>query len=81
MENLLNDFTPKFSTHFFSELLFLVGERKINKIYQRKSKSADRLWVLAIIHWIFCLHEKLLNPQNEYLKIDAYLLNLISHDF
>ena len=23
----------------------------------------------------------LLNPQNEHLKIDAYLLNLVSHDF
>ena len=50
MEHLLNScfyynyFTPIFSNLYFLELLFLVGDRKINKIYQSKLKSADRLW-------------------------------------
>ena len=39
-----NYFTPNFSNQYFSELLFLVGDRKIRKIYQRKLKSGDRLW-------------------------------------
>ena len=29
---------------------------------------------------IACI-DKLLNPQSGYFKIDAYLLNLVSHDF
>ena len=47
MEHLLNScfyynyFTPIFSNLYFLELLFLVGDKKINKIYQSKLKSAD----------------------------------------
>ena len=52
IENLLNGyynyFTLNFSKRYFSELLFLVGDRKINKIYQLKLKPGDRLWVLEI---------------------------------
>ena len=54
MENLLkgyfsyNYFTPIFSNRYFSELVFLVGDWKINKIYQRKLKPGDRLWALVI---------------------------------
>ena len=50
MENLLNSyfyynyFTPNFSNRYFSKLLYLVGDRKINKMYQRKLKSGDGLW-------------------------------------
>ena len=56
MENLLNGyfyysyFTPKFLKIYFSELLFLAGDRKLNKIYQRKLKAGDRLWTLEIAH-------------------------------
>ena len=55
-ENLLNfffyyyNFTPNISNWYIKVLLFLVGNRKINKIYQGKLKSADRLWALEIIH-------------------------------
>ena len=45
-----NYFTPIFSNRYFSELLFLIGDRKINKIYQRKSKSDNRLWPLESDH-------------------------------
>ena len=70
MKNLLNGyycysyFTPNFLNQYFSELLFLVGERKINKIYQRKLKPSDRLWALEITHWklrlcgkLFCIRQ------------------------
>ena len=40
---LLQLLYTKFSKRYFSELLFLVGDRKINKIYQRKLKPGDRL--------------------------------------
>ena len=65
MENLLNGyfyynyFTPNFSNWYFSELLFLVGGRKINKIYQQKFKSGDRLWALEITLWKLRLYVKL----------------------
>ena len=54
MENLLNGyfyysyFTPNFLNKYFSEFIFLVGGRKINKIYQQKLKLEDRLWPLEI---------------------------------
>ena len=50
MENLLNGyfyynyFTKNFSNRYFSELVFLIGNRKNNKIYRQKLKSGDRLW-------------------------------------
>ena len=66
MENLLdgcfhyNYFTPNFLSGFFSELVFLVGDKKkFNKIYQRKLKPGDRLWVLNITHWKLSLYRKL----------------------
>ena len=72
MENLLNGyfyynyFTQNFSNQYFSELLFLVGDRKVNKIYQRKLKSGNRLWALGITFWklrlygkLFCLRQTL----------------------
>ena len=40
-----------FLNRYFSELLFLAGDIKINKIYQRKLKPGDRLWALEITHW------------------------------
>ena len=60
MEHLLNScfyynyFTPIFSNLYFLELLFLVGDRKINKIYQSKLKSADRLWAYCKL---FCIRQ------------------------
>ena len=70
MENLLsghffyNYFTPNFSHRYFSELLFLVGDGKINKIHQQKLKSGDRLWALEITNWklrfygkLFCIRQ------------------------
>ena len=54
MENLLNgyfyysSFISNFLNRYFQELLFVAGKKKINKIYQRKLKLADRLWVLKI---------------------------------
>ena len=42
------------------ELLFLVGDRKINKIYHRKLKSGDRVWTLEIIHWKLSIYGKFL---------------------
>ena len=65
MENLLisffklNYFIPNFSNQYFSKFLFLVGDRKINKIYQRKIKSDDKLWALKITHGELRLYEKL----------------------
>ena len=63
MENLLsghffyNYFTPNFSHRYFSELLFLVGDRKINKIHQQKLKSGDRLWKLRFYGKLFCIRQ------------------------
>ena len=37
----------------------MVGDRKINKIYQRKLKSGDRLWALDITNWKLRLYGKL----------------------
>ena len=60
MEHLLNScfyynyFTPIFFNLYFLELLFLVGDRKINKIYQSKLKSADRLWAYRKL---FCIRQ------------------------
>ena len=54
MENLLSgyfyysSFISNFLNRYFWELLFLAGERKINKIYERKLKLGDRLWALQI---------------------------------
>ena len=54
MENLLNgyfyysSFISNFLNRYFWELLFVAGERKINKIYERKLKLGDRLWALEI---------------------------------
>ena len=50
MENLLNGY---FYYKFFFEPMFfrtpiLVADKKINKTYQRKIKSGDRLWALEI---------------------------------
>ena len=39
----------KFFEQIF-ELLFVAGDRKINKIYQRKLKLGDRLWALEIAY-------------------------------
>ena len=64
MENLLNGyfyysyFTLNFSNRYFSEFLFLVGDRKISKMYQRKLKSGDRLWALEITNWKLRLYGK-----------------------
>ena len=40
-------------------LLFVAGERKINKIYKRKLKLGDRLWALEIAYWKLCLYGQL----------------------
>ena len=54
MKNLLKDFfycssfTPNFLNRYFSELLFLAGDIKLNKIYQLKLTPGDRLWELEI---------------------------------
>ena len=54
MNNLLKDFfycssfTPNFLSRYFSELLFLAGDIKLNKIYQLKLTPGDRLWELEI---------------------------------
>ena len=56
MENLLNgyfyysSFISNFLNRNFQELLFVAGERKINKIYQRKLKLGDRFWALEIAY-------------------------------
>ena len=56
MENLLNgyfyysSFISIFLNRYFQELLFVASEKKINKIYQRKLKLADRLWALKIAY-------------------------------
>ena len=44
----LIQFIPNYSSRFFSELLFLVGDIKINKICQRKLKPGNALWTLEI---------------------------------
>ena len=60
MENLLNDyfcysfFISNFLNRYFQELLFVAGESKINNIYQRKLKLADRLWALEIAYLKLC---------------------------
>ena len=41
-------FSERLFLLYFLEFLFLVGDRKINRIYQRKLKSGDRLWALEI---------------------------------
>ena len=58
-----NYFTLDFSDQYFSELLILVNDRKINKTYQQKLKSGDILWAVEITHWklrhygkLFCIH-------------------------
>ena len=64
MENLLNGyfyynyFTPKFSNWYFSELLFLVSDKKINKIYQREWMW---LWTLEITLWKLRLRKIILH--------------------
>ena len=63
LENLLNGyfyynyFTSNLSNRYFSEVLFLVSDRIINKVYQRKLKSGNRLWKLEITHWKLRLYE------------------------
>ena len=65
MEHLLNSyfcynyFTLNFLNRYFSELPSLVGDRKINKMHQRKVKPGVRLWALGIIHWKLRLYGKL----------------------
>ena len=65
MENLLNgyfyysSFISNFLNRNFQELLFVAGERKINKIYQRKLKLGDRFWALEIAYWKLCLYGQL----------------------
>ena len=44
-----SSFISNFFNRYFQEL-FVAGERKINKIYQRKLKLADRLWALEIAY-------------------------------
>ena len=64
-ENLLNgyfyysSFISKFLNRYFQELLFVAGERKIKKMYQRKLKLADRLWALEIAYLKLCLCRQL----------------------
>ena len=66
MQNLLNSyfyynsFTQNFLNGFFSELLFLAGDRKVNKIYQRKLKPGDRLWGLETDYWKLCFYGQLM---------------------
>ena len=55
---LLQLLYTKFSNRYFFELLFLVGDRKINKIYQRKLKFGNRLRALQINHWKLRLYGK-----------------------
>ena len=50
---------PHYSNWKFLELLFLVGDRKIDKIYQRKLKSGNRLLALEITHWKLSVYGKL----------------------
>ena len=54
-----SSFISKFLTRSFWELLFVTGERKINKIYKRKLKLGDRLWALEIAYWKLCLYGQL----------------------
>ena len=49
-----SSFISNFFNRYFQEL-FVAGERKINKIYQRKLKLADRLWALEIAYLKLCL--------------------------
>ena len=64
-ENLLNgyfyysSFISKSMNRYFQELLFVAGERKIKKMYQRKLKLADRLWALEIAYLKLCLCRQL----------------------
>ena len=46
--HLYGKFSERLFLLYFLEFLFLVGDRKMNKIYQRKLKSGDRLWALEI---------------------------------
>ena len=55
---LLQLLYTKFSNRYFFELLFLVGDRKINKIYQRKLKFGNRLRALQVTHWKLRLYGK-----------------------
>ena len=70
MENLPNGyfyysyFTPSFLNRYFSELLLLAGDKKINKNYRQKLKPEVRLWALEITHWklhlygqLFCIRQ------------------------
>ena len=69
-------FKPNFSNRHFSELLFLAGDRKINKIYQRKLKSGDKLWALEITNWKFRLYGKLLCIKQTSQLSQFYCLSL-----
>ena len=58
----------KFPERLFSEPKFY---RKINKIYQRKLKSGDRLWAVKITLWklrlyrkLFCIRHRLCNSHS-----------------
>ena len=65
IENLLSGCSyyssviSNFLNTYFQELLFVAGERKINKIYQRALKLGDRLWELEIAYWKLCLYGQL----------------------
>ena len=49
----------RFFEQIFSELLFVAGERKIYKIYQRKLKLGDKLWALEIAYLKLCICRQL----------------------
>ena len=42
-----SSFTSKFLNRIFLRILFVAGERKINKIYQRQLKLHNRLWAFS----------------------------------
>ena len=75
-----NYFTPNFSNRYFSELFFLVGHKKINKIYH------ERLSALEIIHWrlrlygnLFCIGQTLQLSQFYHVTLAdlcALLINI-----
>ena len=92
MKDLLNGyfyynfFAPNFTNQYFSELLFLVGDRKINS-YQRKLKSGDRLWwALEITFWKLRLYgilfriRQTLKP-SQFYRVSADLCALLINTF
>ena len=82
LQNLLNGcfyyyyFTPNFLNWYFFELLFLVGDRKIIKIYQWKLKSGDWLWVLETAFWKLCFYGKLFSIRQNLKLPQFYRVSL-----